>query len=82
MVGNGDAMSVAGQIAQDMLGTTEGRFEIDHPVLPEQGTQEGGKGSILAKRLQGSRENELGVACFQAGDELATEDAAEHVARH
>ena len=56
MIGNGDAVGVAGQVAQDMLGTAEGRFEVDHPVLPEQGAQEGGKGLLLTERLQSSGE--------------------------
>jgi hypothetical protein len=31
--------------------------------------------------LESPRESELGVAFFQTGDELAAEDAAEHVPR-
>ena len=82
MIGNGDAVGVAGEIAQDMLGTAEGGFEVDHPVLPKQCAQERGKSLILTKGLEGSRESQLVVACFQTGDELASEDAAEHVARY
>jgi len=37
MVGDGDAMSVAGEIAEEMMGTAEGWFGIDDPVLTEQG---------------------------------------------
>ena len=40
MVGDGDAMSIAAEIAQHMLGTAERWFGVDDPVLPEQGTQE------------------------------------------
>jgi hypothetical protein len=64
VIGNGDAVGVAGEIAQDMLGATERRFEVDHPVLPEQGPQEGGQGPILTERFEGSRESELGAASF------------------
>jgi hypothetical protein len=32
MVGDGDAMSVAGQIAENLVGTAEGRLGIDDPV--------------------------------------------------
>jgi len=35
MVGDGDAMGVAAQIAERMLGTTEGAFAIDVPVVSE-----------------------------------------------
>lgn len=81
MIGNSDAVGVPGQVAQDMLRAAEGRFEVDHPVLPEQGTQEGGKGLLLTKGVEGPRESELVMAFFQTGDELAAEDAAEHVVR-
>jgi len=64
MIGNGDAVGVAGQVAQDMLGTAERRLEIDHPVLPEQGAQEGGKSLILTEGLKGAGESELAVAFF------------------
>jgi len=40
MVGDGDAMSVAGEIAEDMMRTPERGFGIDDPVLTEQGAQE------------------------------------------
>jgi len=39
MVGDGDAMGVSAQVLQHILGTTEGRFRVDHPVLTEQGPQ-------------------------------------------
>ncbi len=35
MIGNGDAVGVTGQVAQDMLGAAEGWLEVDHPVLSE-----------------------------------------------
>ena len=70
MIRNGDAVGVAGQIAQDMLGAAEGRFEIDHPVLSEEGAQEGGKGLVLTKGLEGSRESKLVVAFFKAATNL------------
>lgn len=33
MVGDGDAMGVAAQITENLLGASEGRFCIHHPVL-------------------------------------------------
>ena len=81
MIGNGDAMGVAGQVAQNMLWAAERRLKVDHPVLPEQGTQEGGKSLVLTEGMESSRESELVVAFFQSADELAAEDAAEHVTR-
>ena len=36
MVGDGHAVGVAAQIVEHMLGATEGRFRVDHPVLSEE----------------------------------------------
>ena len=33
VVGNGDAMRVAGQIVEDMFGSSEWPFGVDHPVV-------------------------------------------------
>ena len=35
MVGNGDAMGVAGQVVENMFGAAEGRLGVDDPVLSE-----------------------------------------------
>ena len=43
MVGYGDAMRVARQIMQHMLGAAEGRLSIDDPVLPIKRAQEEGE---------------------------------------
>ena len=43
MVGDGDAMGVARQIMQHMLGAAEGRLGIDDPVLPIERAQEDGE---------------------------------------
>jgi hypothetical protein len=64
MIGNGDPVGVAGEVAQDMLGATEGRFKIDDPVLAEQGAQERGEGWRLTEGLEGSGESKLGMAFF------------------
>ena len=39
VIGDGDAMCVAAEIAQDLGRTTEGRLGIDHPVLAVQLSQ-------------------------------------------
>ena len=36
MVGDGHAMGVAAEILQHILGTTEGTFQVDHPVFSKQ----------------------------------------------
>ena len=35
VVGNSDAMGIAGQVMEDMFGPTEGPFGVDHPILTE-----------------------------------------------
>ena len=39
MIGDGDAVRISAEIAQDLLRTTEGRLGIDHPVLAVQLSQ-------------------------------------------
>jgi len=47
VVGDGDAVNVAGEIAQDMMGAAEGWFGIDDPWLTEQGAQESAEGFLV-----------------------------------
>ena len=35
MVGDGDAVGVAGQVVENVFGAAEGRLGVDHPILPE-----------------------------------------------
>jgi len=37
VIGDGDAMGVAGEIAEHRMGTAEGWLGVDDPVLTEQG---------------------------------------------
>ena len=41
VVGDGDAMGVGAQVVEDILGAAERRFAVDHPLVAEQGAQEG-----------------------------------------
>lgn len=59
MVGDGYAMGIAGEIAEYMVGTAEGRLGVDDPVLTEQGAQEGAEGLFVFQRLENSGEGEL-----------------------
>ena len=47
MVGDGDAMGIATEIAEDMMRATKRGFGIDHPVLAVQGTQESVEGFLV-----------------------------------
>ena len=82
MVGDGDAMGVAGQIVEHMFGPAEGWLGVDDPVLPEQAA--GGSGECSQERPDAvvSRETEVCPAaksCLQSSDELAAEDSAERL---
>ena len=83
MVGDGDAMRVARQIMQHMLRATEGRLGIHHPVLLIKSTQEEGEMLLFMKRHALAEEAQLmaGKEAPQSGEELAAEDAAEHLDR-
>jgi hypothetical protein len=81
VVGNGDSMGVGAEIAQGVLWSSEGAFGVDHPVVTEQGSQPGTKRTWFSQVAQAAVE--LEIACvkggLQSGDELAAEDAAEHL---
>jgi hypothetical protein len=47
MVGDGDAMGIAAEIAEDMMGATKRGFGIDDPFLAMQGTQESVESFLL-----------------------------------
>ena len=51
-VGNGDPMSVAGQVLQNVLGPAEGRLRVDHPLLSLQASEQRVKGTRCRKCSQ------------------------------
>ena len=52
MVGDGDAVRIAGEIVQNMLGTAEGWLGIDDPVLLEELSKELAKATRIDKTLE------------------------------
>ena len=52
MVGDGDAVRIAGEIVQNMLGTAEGWLGIDDPVLLEELSEKLAKATWLSKTLE------------------------------
>ena len=52
MVGDGDAVRIASEIVQNMLGTAEGWFGIDDPVLVEELSEKLAKAKWLSKTLE------------------------------
>lgn len=83
VVGDGDAMRVAGQVMKDMFGPAEGSFGVDHPVLTEHRPQESMEGFLLAEPFQASRKEQLPVteSVLEAGHELAAKYAAQNLNR-
>src|SRR5664280_877059 len=65
-----------------MLGTTEGRFAIDHPVMAEKLAEPSGKDLGLSKLIQIAIEAELSFAAgaLQRSHELAAKNPAQHFA--
>ena len=41
MVGDGDAVGIAAEILQDVIGSAEGWFGVDDPIFAEERTQPG-----------------------------------------
>src|SRR5947209_2440315 len=79
VVGDGDAVSVAGQIVKDVFWSAEGGLGIDDPVLLKQSAQKGDEVLLECECPALTVEYELVVAKStpQSRHELATENAAE-----
>ena len=80
MVGDGDAVGIASEILQHMLGTSEGWFAIDHPVFAKQGSQPGSEDLGLGEQSEVLGEAELAV--LKSGLETGPELAAKYPAQH
>ena len=80
-VGDGDAMGVGAQIAQHMFRPSEGPLGIDDPVMAEQYAQPCCEGARLSQGQKVAVELEHAAmeGAAKSGDELAAEDAAEHL---
>jgi hypothetical protein len=80
MVGDGDAVGVAGKIVENVFGSTEGRLGIDDPVLGEELPEEAPEAFRCGEFLERAVELELAVEqkLLELGGELAAEDAAEN----
>jgi hypothetical protein len=82
-VGDGDAVGVAGQILQHLLGAAEWWFGVHDPLLVAQEVEQRPKWARLGKIRQSSRKTKstAGISLLQKGQYLAAEHAAEHVHR-
>jgi hypothetical protein len=83
VVGDGDAVRIASEIVQNMLGTAEGWLGVDDPVLMEELSEKLAKTTWLSKTLEWAVELELVLLeeLLESGSELAAEDAAEYADR-
>jgi hypothetical protein len=52
MVGDGDAVRIAGEIVQNMFRTSEGWLDVDHPVFAEEESQERVESAGLSKTME------------------------------
>jgi len=79
VIGDSDPVRVSAQIAQDLLGTTEGRFGVNHPVVTVQPAKQSTKLSWISQCgcRAGAAQLLASMETFQARAELATEHAAE-----
>ena len=82
-VGDTHTMGVCAEIAQGMFRSAEGPLGVDHPVATEQESEPGGEAAWLGKWCKVAMELELAFteSSSQASDELAAEDASEHLDR-
>jgi hypothetical protein len=80
VVGDGDAMGVAAQILEHILGATEGWLGVDHPMLSEKWTQPRSEDFGLSEECQIPRKAELTVleGGLETGDELAAKNPTKH----
>lgn len=80
VVGDGDAVSVPSDVIENLLGTCEGRFRVDHPFLLPQRVEIPVEGLPLAQGLEGGEELELAAleGLTEQFQEAPTEEAREH----
>jgi len=70
MVGDGDAVGIAAEILQDVLGSAEGWFAVDDPIFAEERTEPGSEELGMGERGEFSSQVQLTAfeGRLQAGD--------------
>src|SRR6185503_10796861 len=73
-------MGIAAEILQHVLGSAEGWFGVDDPMLAEERTQPGSEELGMSERCEFSGQVQLVVreGRLEAGDELATKHAPQY----
>ena len=80
MVGDGDAVSVAAEILQHVLGSAEGWFGVDDPMFAEERTQPGREELGMGERRELSGQVQL--AALESGPKSGDELAAKHAPQY
>ena len=81
MVGDGDAMSVAAQINQDLLWSTKGRLGLDPPLASPQTGEQSIEGERLGQVCAGAMKGECAflVSVCQSLQEEPAEQSREDI---
>ena len=81
VVGNRYAMRIAGQIVEDMFGSSEWPFGVDHPVVAKQQSQKLIERFLFGQPFHTTRKPEFALeeSALQTGDELTPKDAAQYL---
>ena len=80
MIGDGHTVGVAAEITENLLGTTEGRLAINHPVPSKERAEEGSEGLAFRQKFEIAVEAQsaFGKSRFESLDKLAAEDSPQH----
>src|SRR4029077_2427085 len=80
VIGNGDAMGVAAQVAEHLGGSAEGRLGIDDPLLVLQLLHQSRKQFLVLEGGCGTAavQRSVAVEALQSAQELVAKDAAKH----
>jgi len=61
VIGDRHAVGIAAEVTENVLGATEGRFAVDHPVVTEEGAEERSESLRFREKLEVPVEAELAV---------------------
>lgn len=80
VVGDGDAVGIAAEILQDVLGSAEGWFGVDDPIFAEERTQPSSEELGMGEWCEFSGQVQLAAfeGGLQASDELTTKHAPQY----
>ena len=83
VIRDSDAMRVAGQVVEDVLGASEWTLGVDYPVVTKQWPQKGIECLFVGRWFHAARKPQLLLleSAFQTGNELTAKNAAEHFHR-